>query len=47
MKIALDRGTSGVLLSSSAYFMKHPMEQITDDKARDMVEEFILNKRER
>ncbi len=47
MKLALDRGTTGVLLSPSAYFMKHPMEQITDDKARDMVEEFILNKRER
>jgi len=47
MKLALDRGTAGVLLSASAYFMKHPMEQITDDKAREMVEEFILNKRER
>ncbi|HOI59862.1 MAG TPA: inositol-3-phosphate synthase [Candidatus Pacearchaeota archaeon] len=47
MKLALDRGTAGVLLSPSAYFMKHPMEQITDDKAREMVEEFILNKRER
>lgn len=47
MKLALDRGTAGALLSPSAYFMKHPMEQITDDKAREMVEEFILNKRER
>ena len=47
MKLALDRGTAGVLLSPSAYFMKHPMQQITDDKARAMVEEFILNKRER
>ncbi|MDD4358638.1 MAG: inositol-3-phosphate synthase [Candidatus Pacebacteria bacterium] len=46
-KLALDRGTKGALLSPSAYFMKHPMEQITDDKAREMVEEFILNKRER
>ena len=47
MKLALDRGTAGPLLSPSAYFMKHPMQQITDDKARAMVEEFILNKRER
>lgn len=47
MKLALDRGTAGVLLSPSAYFMKHPMQQITDDTARKMVEEFILNKRER
>jgi len=35
------------LLSASAYFMKHPMQQFTDEKAREMIEEFILNKRER
>jgi len=43
----LDRGIGGTLLSSSAYFMKHPMKQFTDEKAREMIEEFIANKRER
>ncbi|MFA5087150.1 MAG: inositol-3-phosphate synthase [Candidatus Paceibacterota bacterium] len=47
LKIALDRGVGGTLLSSSAYFMKHPMTQFTDEKAREMIEEFIANKRER
>lgn len=46
-KIARDRGVGGVLLSSSAYFMKHPMVQFPDEDARDMVEEFIAGKRER
>lgn len=47
IKLGLDRGTGGTLLSPSAYFMKHPMQQFTDEKAREMVEEFILGKRER
>ena len=47
LKIALDRGIGGPLLSPSAYFMKHPPQQFTDEKSREMVEEFILNKRER
>ncbi|MFA5207946.1 MAG: inositol-3-phosphate synthase [Candidatus Paceibacterota bacterium] len=47
LKIGLDRGIGGTLLSSSAYFMKHPMTQFTDEKAREMIEEFIANKRER
>lgn len=46
-KIARDRGTGGVLTSPSAYFMKHPMVQFTDETARDMVEAFIQGKRER
>ncbi|MBD3208398.1 MAG: inositol-3-phosphate synthase [Candidatus Nealsonbacteria bacterium] len=46
-KLALDRGISGPLTSGSAYFMKHPPEQFTDEKAREMVEEFIAGKRER
>ncbi|OQX00509.1 inositol-3-phosphate synthase [Candidatus Parcubacteria bacterium A4] len=46
-KIALDRGIGGVLISSSAYFMKHPIEQFTDERAMEMVEEFIEGKRER
>ena len=39
-KIALDRGLSGPLLAPSAYFMKSPPEQWTDDRARDEVEAF-------
>ena len=46
-KLALDRGIGGVLTSISAYTMKHPPEQFPDEKARDMVEEFIQEKRER
>ncbi len=39
-KVGLDRGLSGPLLGPSAYFMKSPPEQWTDDKARDAVEAF-------
>jgi len=46
-KLALDRRVSGVLLSPSAYFMKHPPVQYPDDVARRMVDEFIAGKRER
>ena len=46
-KLAKDRGTGGILLSPSAYFMKHPMKQYSDEDAREMVEEFISGKRER
>lgn len=46
-KIAKDRGIGGVLLSPSAYFMKHPKKQFSDIEARKMVEEFIVGKRER
>ena len=46
-KLALDRGVSGALISSSAYFMKHPPQQFPDDICREMVEEFIAGKRER
>lgn len=46
-KIARDRGVGGVLVSPSAYFMKHPLKQFHDENARDMVEEFIQGKRER
>ena len=37
-KIGLDRGEAGPLLAPSAYFMKSPPEQWTDEKARDAVE---------
>ncbi len=46
-KIAKDRGIGGVLLSPSAYFMKHPKVQFSDEDAMHMVEEFINNNRER
>jgi myo-inositol-1-phosphate synthase len=46
-KLALDRGIGGVLLSISAYAMKHPPVQYSDPEARQMVEEFIAGARER
>jgi len=46
-KLALDRGVGGPLLSPSAYFMKHPPEQYSDDDAYRRTEEFIKGKRER
>ena len=46
-KIARDRKIGGVLLSPSAYFMKHPMKQFPDDEAKKLVESFILGKIER
>lgn len=46
-KLALERDIGGQLTSISAYTMKHPPIQFTDDEARDMVDEFISGKRER
>ena len=46
-KLALERGIGGPLTSISSYTMKHPPEQFPDEKAREMVEEFIKGKRER
>ncbi len=40
-KLALDRGISGSLIAPSAYFMKSPPIQYTDDQAREMTEEYI------
>ena len=40
-KLALDRGLRGALIAPSAYFMKSPPVQYTDDEARHMVEDFI------
>jgi myo-inositol-1-phosphate synthase len=40
-KLALDRGMSGPLVAPSAYFMKSPPQQFTDDQARRIREEFI------
>jgi myo-inositol-1-phosphate synthase len=39
-KLALDRGIGGPLLGPSAYFMKSPPVQYTDDQARELVEDF-------
>lgn len=44
--LALKRGQGGALYSPSAYFMKHPPQQFTDDEAYRMTEEFIAGKRE-
>jgi myo-inositol-1-phosphate synthase len=41
-KMAKDRGIGGPLIGPSAYFMKSPPVQFSDDMAREMVEEFIL-----
>ena len=41
-RLALDRGVSGPLIGPSAYFMKSPPVQFSDDAAREMVEEYIL-----
>jgi myo-inositol-1-phosphate synthase len=45
-KLALERGKGGILYSPSAYFMKHPPKQFTDDEAQRMTDEFIMGKRE-
>jgi len=42
-KLALDRGLKGTLVAPSAYFMKSPPIQYTDDEAHRMVEEFIAD----
>jgi myo-inositol-1-phosphate synthase len=43
-KLALDRGVAGALEGASAYFMKSPPVQHADDRAHDMVEDFIQGK---
>ena len=45
-KLALDRGIGGILQSPSAYFMKHPPKQYTDDEACRMTDEFIAGTRD-
>jgi myo-inositol-1-phosphate synthase len=41
-KVAKDRGIGGPLIGPSAYFMKSPPVQFTDEMAREMVEQFIV-----
>jgi myo-inositol-1-phosphate synthase len=40
-KVALERGIGGVLRAPSAYFCKHPLEQISDETAYRLTEAFI------
>ena len=40
-KLALDNEIGGPLYGPSAYFMKSPPLQYTDEEARQMVEDFI------
>ena len=40
-KLALNAKKGGVLHPPSAYFMKHPPQQFTDDEAYQMLEEFM------
>jgi myo-inositol-1-phosphate synthase len=41
-KLALDRGVAGPLIGPSAYFMKSPPVQFSDEAAHEMVEQFII-----
>jgi myo-inositol-1-phosphate synthase len=43
-KLALERGIGGVLWSPSAFFMKHPPQQVPDDEALKMTEDFIAGR---
>ena len=43
-KLALDRGLAGALVGPSAYFMKSPPRQFTDEQARILTEEYIAGK---
>jgi myo-inositol-1-phosphate synthase len=43
-KLALDRAEGGVLYGPSAYFMKHPPRQYSDDEAYRMTEAFIQDR---
>jgi myo-inositol-1-phosphate synthase len=47
LKLAKERGIGGPLHSPSAYFMKHPPIQYTDDNAHLYTEDFIHGLRER
>ena len=40
-KLAKDRGIGGPIHPASAYFCKHPPEQMTDDEAHEALEAFI------
>jgi myo-inositol-1-phosphate synthase len=44
-KVARDRGIGGPLDAASAFFCKHPAIQMTDDRAREALESFIMGPR--
>jgi myo-inositol-1-phosphate synthase len=44
-RLGRDMGLAGPLMAPSAYFMKHPAVQMTDDDARRELEEFIADYR--
>ncbi len=41
VKLAMDREIGGAIIGPSAYLMKHPPIQFSDEEAREKVEEFI------
>jgi myo-inositol-1-phosphate synthase len=43
-KLAMERGLTGTIVAPSAYFMKSPPIQYSDDEARRRVESFIAGK---
>jgi len=43
-KLALERGEGGILEGPSAFFMKHPPQQFSDDEAYQMTQKFILQR---
>ncbi|MGQ9545784.1 MAG: inositol-3-phosphate synthase [Dehalococcoidia bacterium] len=45
-KLALDRGLSGAIVAPSAYFMKSPPIQYSDEEARTKTEEFIAGEQQ-
>jgi myo-inositol-1-phosphate synthase len=47
MKVALDRGVSGVLDSACAFLTKHPPVQMPDTEAQAHLKEFVAGTRER
>jgi myo-inositol-1-phosphate synthase len=40
-KLALNNGVAGALVGPSSYLMKSPPQQIVDDEAYELTEEFI------
>ncbi len=47
LRLARDRGVTGVLESASAFLAKHPPTQVPDMEARERLKEFVAGKRER
>ena len=45
-KLAMERGIGGPLIGPASYFMKSPPQQFTDNKARELVEAFIIGEAE-